>query len=342
MSLVLNGGVGGSGSTQLAYIDSRIVSALPATVSFWFKNGVDVNATASFAQWVDASETTGTYRMGSGCARSTGPIFTRNYVSRTVSSSGGTPVTLDDYATAVNSITAGSTTVVSVDDSSRFSAGEYVRLTGTFTGLTGITSGREWRIQSIAGTALTLALASSGTWGEEQSATVKWSAWQPEKWNLGVITFGGSENLMMRGGFVGNSAVTIRATSPGTLGQRPADIFSVLDRMCFGGYVQGTGATAHLRGELAHIAVWGVEPTVSECAELLTKAPTLVGWGAPLAYWPLLADKNDTIGSNDLELVGSPDITSDGPSIQLTSGGGGGSGYLPTIMRAQPINLFGF
>ena len=61
MSLVLNGGVGGSDSTQYAYIDDRIVSALPATVTFWFKNGIDSNAGGQFAQCVDSDATLGTF-----------------------------------------------------------------------------------------------------------------------------------------------------------------------------------------------------------------------------------------------------------------------------------------
>jgi hypothetical protein len=342
MSLVLNGGVGGALSTQYAYIDDRIVSALPATVSFWFKNGTDSNAGGQFAQWVDADATLGTYRMGGGSSRATGPVFTRTVGSRASTATFSSAASLTSVA--VTSIATGSTTAVEVDDASSFSVGEYVRLEGTFDGITGITSGREWRIESIASNTLILTLSTSGTWGELQSATVKWSAWQPEKWNLGVLSFanvGGSSNIQLHGGFVGNSVVTLSAAFSGVTSQKPNDIFGVLDRFCVGGYLQSGSASGHVRGEIAHVAVWEYLPTASEVNELLIKAPHLVGWGAPLAYWPLLADETDSIGSADLTLVGTPDITSDGPSISLTSGGGGGSGYLPTVMRAQPINLFG-
>jgi hypothetical protein len=345
MSLVLNGGVGGSASTQYGYVDSRIVSALPATVSFWFKTGINGAAGGQFAQWVDKDETTGTYRMGGGAQQAIGPVFSRTVGSRISTASFYAPTTALSESVNVTSITTGATTAVGVEDASKFSAGEYVRLEGTFTGITGITSGREWRIQSIAGSTLTLALTSSGTWGEGLTATVRWSAWQPEKWNLGVLSYGptsGDNPIRLKGGFLGNSAVTLDSVYSGISGQKPVDIFDRLDRFCVGGYLQSSGASGYFRGEIAHVAVWEYFPTAGEASELLSKAPTLVGWGAPLAYWPLLADDDDAIGSNDLTLVGSPDITSDGPSIQLTSGGGGGSGYLPTVMRAQPINLFGF
>jgi hypothetical protein len=344
MSLVLNGGVGGSASTQLAYIDSRIVSALPATVSFWFKTGATGSAGGQVAQWVDKDETTGTYRMGGGASSSIGPIFSRTVGSRISTASFYAPTTALSESVNVTSITTGTTTAIGVEDASKFQAGEYVRLEGTFTGITGITSGREWRIQSIASSTLTLALSSSGDWTEGQSATVRWSAWQPEKWNLGVLSYGptsGDNPIRLKGGFLGNSAVTLDSVHSGISGQKPVDIFDRLDRFCVGGYLQSSAA-AHFRGEIAHVAVWEYLPSAAEASELLTKAPTLVGWGSPLAYWPLTNDDDDAIGSNDLTLVGSPDITSDGPSIQLTSGGGGGSGYLPTVMRAQPINLFGF
>jgi len=342
MSLVLNGGVGGNGTTQYAHVGSRIVSALPATVSFWFRTGVNTTSGGRAAEWVQSDATLGTYRMGAGAAQSSGPNLARTTTCRTTTSTAYSSYTA--ATVGVTSITSGATTQVGVDDASGFSAGEYVRLEGTFTGLTGISSGRDWRIQSIAGNTLTLTLASSGDWAEGQSATVKWSAWQPEKWNLGVATFTttAGEFLQHKGGFVGNTSVTINAFHTGVSGQRPADIFSALDRLCLGATFQSGGATNYFRGEFAHVAVWQYAPSAAEASELLTKAPHLVGWGSPLAYAPFLADANDVIGSNHFTLVGSPSITSDGPSIQLTSGGGGGSGYLPTVMRAQPINLFGF
>jgi hypothetical protein len=343
MSLVLNGGVGGALSTQYAYIDDRIVSALPATVTFWFKNGIDSNAGGQFAQWVDSDVTLGTYRMGGGGSRATGPVFTRSVGSRISTASYSSTASLT--TTNVTSIATGTTTAVTVEDASTFSAGEYVRLEGTFTGITGITSGREWRISSIESNTLILALSSSGSWGEGLTATVKWSAWQPEKWNFGMLSFSdslGGANNQIKGGFLGNTTVSLAGEYSGVAGQRPSDIFSVLDRFCLGAYLQSGTATGYVRGELAHVAVWGVRPTDGETAELLVKAPTLVSWGTPLAYWPLLADDDDAVGSYDLTLIGSPPINSDGPSITLAGGGGGSGTFIPSIMRAQPTNLFGF
>lgn len=342
MSLVLNGGVGGSLSTQYAYIDSKIVSALPATVSFWFKNGIDSNAGGQFAQWVDADATLGTYRMGGGSSRATGPVFTRSVGSRISTASYSSTGSLT--TTAVTSIATGATTSVGVEDASSFSVGEYVRLEGSFAGITGITSGREWRIESIASSTLILALSSSGVWGEAQSATVRWSAWQPEKWNFGLLSFaniGGDANNQVKGGFLGNTSISLAGEYSGVAGQRPADIFSVLDRFCVGAYLQSGSATGYIRGEIAHVAVWEYLPTAGEAAELLTKAPNLVGWGSPLAYWPLLADESDSIGANDLTLIGSPSVTSDGPSISLTPGGGGTPGFLRGVMRARNPSIFG-
>jgi hypothetical protein len=345
VSLVLNGGVGGSGSTQYAQINSRIVASLPFSVSFWFRAGTNAGAAGVIAHWVNSNATLGNFRLGAGATRSMGPILTRQVISKgtTATESGISPSA--DLAVAVTSIVSGSTTQVGVEDAARFTVGEYVRLSGTFTGLTGITSGRDWRIESIAGGTLTLTLTSSGSWDSGQSATVNWSTYQPERWNLGVASFidaPSGNTFFNRGGFVNQPVVYLNGGYTGLTNQRPANLFPDLNRFCVGAYAQEGSAAGYFRGEIAHVAVWEYFPTVGDCAELLTKAPTLVGWGAPLAYWPLLADETDSIGSNDLTLVGSPDITSDGPSIQLTSGGGGGSGYLPTVMRAQPINLFGF
>jgi len=346
MSLVLNGGVGGTGTTQYAYINSRIVSALPCAVSFWFKAGTNAGAGGTIAQWVNSAETLGNYRMGPGSSRSAGPILIRNTISRGTTATSSTLGVLSEHLVNVTSILPGSTTLVGVEDASKFTAGEYVRLSGSFAGISGITSGRDWRIESIGSGTLTLLLSSSGSWDEGQAATVNWSPYQPEKWNLGVASFTadpiGSDRFFNRGGFVGQSSVYMNSGYPGVTSQRPPDIFSGLDRFCVGGYLQSDAAAGHFRGEISHVAVWPVHPAAAEASELLTKAPNLVGWGSPLAYWPLLADETDSIGSNHLTPIGSPTINSDGPSIQLTSGGGGGSGYLPTVMRAQPINLFGF
>jgi hypothetical protein len=343
MSLVLNGGVGGSDSTQYAYRDSRIVSALPCTLAVWFKNGTGVSAEGQVAGWMDADATIGTYRMGGSLARSTGPVFTRQITSRTISAVISSVTTRTTVSQNVTDIGTGATTAFVLDDASRYSVGEYVRITGTFTGISGITSGREYRIGSIAGSTINLEVATTGAWNEGLTATVRWSAWQPEKWNLMVLTFTETEPRMTHmGGFVGNSGLTVLSSFGGTSGQFPADIFSVLDRVTLGALFQSAGATGHFRGELAHFAVWnGVTPTESQAAELLTVAPNLVSWGAPTAYVPLTNNENDVIGVNHLTLVGSPSINSDGPAITLTGGGGGSAGYLPSVMRARNPSIFG-
>jgi hypothetical protein len=345
MALVLNGGVDGTGSTQYAHHDALIVSALPVTVSVWFKAGTNASAAGQIVNWVDADATLGNYRMGGGLGRSLGPVLSRNIISRVATSSGSPVTTLDTLGQSVTEIVTGATTLVSVTDASAFSAGEWVKLSGTFSGITGITSGREHRISSVASNTLALELATSGVWGDGQSATVKWSAWQPEKWNLMVLALTTASGARLRslGGFVGNSGVSIFSEFAGTLGNYPADIFDVIDRLCLGATFQSGSATNYFRGEAAHLAVWnGASPTESQAAELLALAPNLVSWGAPTAYWPLLSDETDSIGSADLTLVGTPDITSDGPSITLTGGGGGSGTFIPSIMRAQPTNLFGF
>jgi hypothetical protein len=344
MALVLNGGVDGTGSTQYAYRDARVVSSLPCFVAGWFKAGTNSSSSGQFFNWVDADGTLGNTRMGGGISRSLGLVLTRNVISRATTASSRSVTVLDSVAQSVGSIGVGATTAVAVDDSSAFTAGEYVRITGGLLGLSGIASGRDYRIASIAGSALNLEIASSGDWTEGQTATIKWAAWQPEKWNFMALAFTETSNARIQhyGGFVGRSSLLIAELNGGTSSNYPADIFSSLDRVCLGATFQSASATNYFRGEAAHVAVWnGVEPTQSQIAELLSVAPNLVSWGAPTAYWPLLADETDSIGSADLTLVGTPDITSDGPSITL-SGGGGGSGYLPTVMRAQPINLFGF
>jgi hypothetical protein len=345
MSLVLNGGVGGSGTTQCAYVDQRIISTIPCTIAAWFRTGSVVNSAGQLAGWVKSDAAVGTSRMTGGGNRSSGPQLVRNITCRLASALTGNVGTMNTLLVNVTSIISGTTTQVGVEDATMFSAGEFVKLDGTFSGLTGISSGRDWRINSISGSTLTLALSTTGTWDEGLAATVKWSAWQPDEWNLAVFSFTAISNqrLQSMGGFVGNTALSIYDLKTGTAGQYPADVLGSLDRIVIGGLYQSSTLDFPWRGEIAHVAVWNnVVPTSEQAAELLTKAPHLVGWGSPLTYWPLLADETDSIGSNHLTLVGSPDITSDGPSIQLTSGGGGGSGYLPTIMRAQPINLFGF
>jgi hypothetical protein len=351
MSLVLNGGTSGSGTTQAAYA-GRIASALPAIVSFWHKNGIATEATGRFVDWVDADATPGNYRMGVSASRSSGPVFSNTTLVRDVSGSPTSFSTRSDltggrYRYPLTAITTGATTTIAVDtlgDAMPYVAGMYVKPEGTFTGVSGLVSGREYRVASVAGTNAVLEVATTGEASSGWTGTVRWSAWQPERWNLGVLRFNATGDPISRvtyyGGFVGAPGITIYSTGGGSVG--PNTIWDVLDRFCIGGYYQGTTLTAPFRGEFAHVAIWeGVTLDDSRAGELLTKAPHLVGWGSPLAYWPLLADETDSIGSNDLTLIGSPDINSDGPSITLTGGGGGTPGYIPSVMGARQRNIFG-
>jgi hypothetical protein len=251
------------------------------------------------------------------------------------------------YRYPLTSITSGATTTITVDslgDPMPYAAGMYVRPEGTFTGLSGLVSGREYRVASVSGANAVLEVATTGALSEGWAGTVRWSAWQPERWNLGVVRLNGTSDparLQYWGGFLGGPGITIYSgTTPTT---SPATIWDDLDRICFGGLYQSDTGNTPFRGELAHLAVWsGVSLDDSKAGELLTVAPNLVSWGTPLAYVPCLGDGNATIGATNLTPIGSPTYTSDGPSITLSGGGGGSGTFIPSIMRAQPTNLFGF
>jgi hypothetical protein len=352
MSLVLNGGAGGSGTTQFSYLDSRIVSALPSVFSFWFKTGINDGTGGRSAQFVQSDATLGTYLMGSGLSRSVGPVFNCSTQVRPTTAtvySFGTRTDLDGgrYAYPISAVTTGATTTISVDtlgDAMPYVAGMYVKPEGTFSGVSGLVSGREYRVASVSGANAVLEVATTGALTEGWAGTVRWSAWQPERWNLGVIRISNTADparLMYYGGFVGAPGVTI---SKGNSGQvNPSTIFDVMDRICFGGTYQSGAGANQFRGELAHLAVWeGVTLDDSKAGELLTVAPNLVSWGTPLAYVPCLGDGNATVGATNLTTIGDPTYTSDGPSITLSGGGGGSGTFIPSIMRAQPTNLFGF
>lgn len=339
MSLVLNGGESGTGATQYAYVDSRIVTTLPITISYWFKAGNTTSASGDYVGLVDKDATLGTYRMGNGVERSTGPIMAQTATSRVTTASQYTMAVPDASMVTISEIITGSVTECVVDDPTPFSVGQFVRVTGTLTGITGIASGRDYRVESITGYSLFLTIASSGTWTETNSGNVRPSAYQPERWNLAVAVFL-EDRFTFRAGVLGNTTMLIDASLNGITGQDPVDIWSVIDRFCVGAYAQSGSAARYANGELAHVGLWdNTNPTLAQADELLTVAPNLVTWGAPTAYYPFLADANDSIGSNHMTLVDTPTINGDGPSITV-SGGGGGGGYLP-IMRPYNPSIFG-
>ena len=352
LSLVLNGGIGGSGTTQTAYLASRVASSLPAIISFWHRAGINSGATGRVANIVDASAAVGTFRLGSSLSRSVGPVFNNttaifNETGTTSSFSTRSDLTDGRYRYPVTSIAAGATTTITVDtlgDAMPYAAGMYVRIDGTLTGLAGILAGREYRVSSVSGATAVLEVATTGTLEEGWSAFVRWSAWQPERWNLGVVRISGDrdpERMQYWGGFLGSPGITIYSATPGVFS--PSLIWDVMDRICFGGLYQSDTINSPFRGELAHLAVWQeVDLDDSKAAELLTVAPNLVSWGTPLAYVPCIDNGTATVGAENLTTVGSPSFTSDGPSITLTGGGGGSGTFIPSVMRAQPINIFGF
>jgi hypothetical protein len=352
LSLILNGGIGGSGTTQFAYLASRVASALPAIISFWHRTGIDSNSGGRVANFAQSTAAVGTYRMGSSLSRTTGPVFnnqtavfdTTGHTSRFSTRS---DLTEGRYRYPLTSITSGATTTITVDslgDPMPYAAGMYVKPEGTFTGLSGLVSGREYRVASVSGANAVLEVATTercrkagpgpfdGRHGSRSGGTSVLCGSTARRTRPACSIGAGSS---VRPG------ITIYSGTTGTTS--PATIWDVLDRICFGGLYQSDTGNTPFRGELAHLAVWsGVSLDDSKAGELLTVAPNLVSWGTPLAYVPCLGDGNATIGATNLTPIGDPTYTSDGPSITLSGGGGGSGTFIPSIMRAQPTNLFGF
>jgi hypothetical protein len=353
MSLVLNGGIGGSGTTQFAYLASRVAASLPCVASIWYRTGTDSNSGGRSINWAYASAAVGTYAMGTGHSRSVGPSFSDTVRANSTSTGTTTVQTRIDleggrYAYPMTSIATGATTTIGVDtlgDAMPYSAGMYVRAGGTLTGVSGMVTSREYRVASVSGANVELEVATTGSPSEGWSGSLRWSAWQPERWNLSVVRFSETGDPIARiqyfSGFFGGPGITMKAGVSGSTA--PEILWPDMDRICVGGLYQSDAGTGPFRGELAHVAVWeGVDLDDSKAAELLTVAPNLVSWGTPLAYVPCLGDGNATVGATNLTTIGDLTYTSDGPSITLSGGGGGGGAFIPSIMRAQPTNLFGF
>ena len=83
--------------------------------------------------------------------------------------------------------------------------------------------------------------------------------------------------------------------------------------MYIGKYING----GFLAGKIAEVAVWDTTLSDAEVALLAGGTlPTSVQAGHLIAYWPLLNDANDDVGSNNLSLVGTPSFDSeDHPSL---------------------------
>jgi len=341
VSLVLNGGVSGNLATQCAYIDSRIVSALPFTVSAWYRSGNNVAASSSrsLVSLVDASAAPGNGVISMRCSRNTNTILTVGTLLRNTTESALTITASASTEINIVSVTTGTTTVITLESApTDWEVGDFVRLTASFVEITGLNSGRDYLILNISGASVTLNVASEAGGAPSATGTLKPSVWDIDGWNLLVMTCKAAADRRQLYGGYRRTIISTTTAGPSTL---DSVIFAACNRIALGALYQSGTIGAPLNGELAHVAVWdGANVSEAQASELLTVAPNLVTWGTPTAYAPFLADANDVIGSNHFTLVGSPDITSDGPSITL-SGGGGGSGYLPTIMRAQPINLFG-
>jgi hypothetical protein len=134
MSLVLNGGIGGSGTTQFAYLASRVASALPAIISFWHRTGINSNSGGRLANFAQSTAAVGTYRMGSSLSRTTGPVFNNQTAAfdtsgTTAGFSTRSDLTEGRYRYPLTSITAGATTTITVDTLGRCDAlrGGHVR-----------------------------------------------------------------------------------------------------------------------------------------------------------------------------------------------------------------------
>lgn len=85
----------------------------------------------------------------------------------------------------------------------------------------------------------------------------------------------------------------------------------------------GSGFTEFWQGKLAAVAIYNVaDLSAGERADLLITTPDNVRASDLLAYWPLISDANDVVGSFNFTLTGSPTFDSDYPDIlPLTSVG---------------------
>lgn len=333
MSLVLNGGVSGSATTQAAYVDAKIVSALPISVCAWFRTstGTGSGATRNLFQLCDKDQTAGTYTFHGQARIASGPILS---VQSNIVYTTGTSVTPTATETfSVTAIAEGATTILTAVGHN-IAAGMRVRITGA-TGLTPDLSGKDYEVTATDSDTVTLNVATSGTY--TGTSTVSRSQIQPSVWTLAVMSF--HNTSQKRRLWVGLENGSLHASGYSTSPSSGTDIdsaFAECDRWNFGAMLQASNAN-WLNGELAHAAIWNNKQlNDTEAAELLSTTPDAVSWGTPAAYWPLLSDATDSIGSNDLTLVGSPSITSAGPGIVAS----GVTGYFPAFTPNRGL-IFG-
>ena len=340
MSLVLNGGVGGSGSTQFGYVPSKIITQLPYAISFHFKGSVNSTASGRLVNLVDGTATlnsTPNYLMGHGVSRSLGPVLAQTIASRLTGASpnSATASAASDYT--ILTVTPGASTVLGLNTSGHgYSIGEYIRVSGTFGTLTGLTDSACYRVSDVNGAAVTVAASTSGDF-TGGSAVVRYAAYQPEFWNLVVCEFtDSSPRLRIWSAIHGKTGLTTKSTFSGTSGQYPVNLFSLVNRLCVGAIVQANdAANNHFRGEIANLAVWDNSAVTDELVlDLNTKVPTIVSMGTLAAYYPFDENTQDQIGSNHFTMFGSPTVTSSGPT--LTGAGGGGSVIVSGVSDPTP------
>jgi len=148
VSLILNGGIGGSGTTQTAYIDSKIASNLPLAMALCWRAGENGSAAGPLMRVCQSAVTTlNTNYFGGHASRSVGPIISQAFGSRGTTSTFAQAYTLPAFTFNIVSITVGATTILSIS-THNFLNGEMVRLSGTFTGITGIQDGRDYKVLS--------------------------------------------------------------------------------------------------------------------------------------------------------------------------------------------------
>jgi hypothetical protein len=323
MSLVLNGGVGGTGSTQGAYIDSVIASNLPLAMAVCWRAGENSSSAGALMRMCQSVvDTLNTYNFGGNASRAVGPIITQSVGGRGTTASFATSLTNAAYVYDIQVIAVGETTMLTVPGHN-FQVGEMVRLTGTLTGITGILDGRDYKVLTVSSSLVELQAATSGEWQVGSTATARRSAWQPNVWNMTLLTFGASgtsDSHRNRAGLVGEAGLMVMHQHSGIAGQRGFELWSVVDRFCLGCLYQNDTLQSPFRGEMAHAALFAPTLTdTSEAAALLGARPDAVALPL-LAYWPLTSNLNDVVGSNHLIPLGNPSVTSDDPFPPVEGG----------------------
>lgn len=123
-----------------------------------------------------------------------------------------------------------------------------------------------------------------------------------------VTTTGGSSGVWTHACAVGFTATNRSAfkdgqdEGTGTTNRTPLN----LDRLSIGLLARVTTPLFPMVGRIAEVAVWDVALSDTEVLELAGGVPPTAVQSADLvAYWPLVSDAEDAIGSNDLTVNGA-------------------------------------